>query len=306
MRRSAAVVLVVVTAGWGCGGRSSLYDSEGPTGTSSVGGTGQGGGGAAGRGGAGGAVSVGGGGGHRVEVCGDGSLDPGEDCDLGPQNLDTPALRVTQGTFFADVMPLDRVGDAKLFYSYQNGGSHTLLEAVGESRLFLYRDSSTGLLSLFANHGIDPIASGQDQPEGRLEMSFEGLPEATFVAVADDDPQELAKDSTTTATGKWHFIHNTDGGVLSGLPFPGAWSVTVTPRFLQGIASFVWIDAEEMRIELSLDEPVTITSFDARSSCRTDCTVPFCGDGVVDGGELCDDGNTQGGDGCATDCASLD
>lgn len=35
------------------------------------------------------------------------------------------------------------------------------------------------------------------------------------------------------------------------------------------------------------------------------CTsLPACGDGVVDAGEVCDDGNTQGGDGCAGDCLS--
>jgi cysteine-rich repeat protein len=33
--------------------------------------------------------------------------------------------------------------------------------------------------------------------------------------------------------------------------------------------------------------------------------VPACGDGILDGGEVCDDGNTVGGDGCAADCSSL-
>ena len=28
-----------------------------------------------------------------------------------------------------------------------------------------------------------------------------------------------------------------------------------------------------------------------------------CGDGIVDGGEQCDDGNTQDGDGCSSSCA---
>ena len=40
--------------------------------------------------------------------------------------------------------------------------------------------------------------------------------------------------------------------------------------------------------------------------CAADCTieppVPFCGDGNVDSGEECDDGNTDDGDGCAADC----
>jgi CSLREA domain-containing protein len=39
-------------------------------------------------------------------------------------------------------------------------------------------------------------------------------------------------------------------------------------------------------------------------ACRTDCTLPICGDGVVDtgAGETCDDGNTVDGDGCSSSC----
>jgi cysteine-rich repeat protein len=36
--------------------------------------------------------------------------------------------------------------------------------------------------------------------------------------------------------------------------------------------------------------------------CRTDCRMARCGDGVIDGGELCDDGNTVSCDGCTFDC----
>jgi len=34
--------------------------------------------------------------------------------------------------------------------------------------------------------------------------------------------------------------------------------------------------------------------------CRDDCT--FCGDGIIDSGEDCDDGNDVDGDGCPNDC----
>ena len=37
-------------------------------------------------------------------------------------------------------------------------------------------------------------------------------------------------------------------------------------------------------------------------SCRMSCTLPFCGDGVRDSGEDCDDGNFYNGDGCSSDC----
>jgi cysteine-rich repeat protein len=39
-------------------------------------------------------------------------------------------------------------------------------------------------------------------------------------------------------------------------------------------------------------------------SCRTNCTFAHCGDGVVDTGEMCDDRNNVGGDGCSADCLS--
>lgn len=37
--------------------------------------------------------------------------------------------------------------------------------------------------------------------------------------------------------------------------------------------------------------------------CRPDCRLPRCGDRVVDRNEVCDDGNTQPGDGCTQLCA---
>ena len=39
--------------------------------------------------------------------------------------------------------------------------------------------------------------------------------------------------------------------------------------------------------------------------CPADCTPP-CGDGVLDPSEACDDGNTLDGDGCSADCSTLD
>lgn len=37
--------------------------------------------------------------------------------------------------------------------------------------------------------------------------------------------------------------------------------------------------------------------------CAPDCLAePFCGDGVVDAAEECDDGNTESGDGCEEQC----
>lgn len=39
-------------------------------------------------------------------------------------------------------------------------------------------------------------------------------------------------------------------------------------------------------------------------ACRTDCSLPSCGDGVTDTGEECDDGNADDSDGCTSLCTS--
>ena len=37
-------------------------------------------------------------------------------------------------------------------------------------------------------------------------------------------------------------------------------------------------------------------------ACTNACTNPVCGDGIVQAGEACDDGNSNNGDGCTNDC----
>ncbi len=39
-------------------------------------------------------------------------------------------------------------------------------------------------------------------------------------------------------------------------------------------------------------------------TCNTSCLVIFCGNGLVEGDEACDDGNVVAGDGCSPDCSS--
>ncbi|MEO1483574.1 MAG: DUF4215 domain-containing protein [Myxococcota bacterium] len=43
---------------------------------------------------------------------------------------------------------------------------------------------------------------------------------------------------------------------------------------------------------------------DTADRCRSDCSPPRCGDGILDSDEVCDDGNLVSGDGCSGDCLS--
>lgn len=84
-----------------------------------------------------------------------------------------------------------------------------------------------------------------------------------------------------------------------------AWRITVTPRFTAGISTWGWVKDDGTRIPLNRNEPITIEALDTSSLCRSDCSVPRCGDRRFDAGEVCDDGNTVDGDGCSADCRRL-
>jgi len=129
------------------------------------------------------------------------------------------------------------------------------------------------------------------------------LPGGTFVAVSDDTKKEFSLVEPTMARGDWTFEGNSDGGGLSGLPFPGSYTIEIVPTFLQGIDRWVYLDGDGEPVELVREASAKIISFAVPSACRLNCTVPRCGDGILDAGEVCDDGNADPGDGCAPDCA---
>jgi cysteine-rich repeat protein len=74
---------------------------------------------------------------------------------------------------------------------------------------------------------------------------------------------------------------------------------------MQGVSTWGWVRDDLQRIPLKIGETITIEAFDQSTACRKDCTIPRCGDKILDGGEVCDDGNNVDGDGCAANCKSL-
>ena len=237
--------------------------------------------------------------------CGDGFVQAGvEECDSGAANGDRPALAVVQGPLLEAVTPVARPQSVVSFWAYESASAHTGLEALETSKLFLYRDLSGGALSLCTLHGIDVDTTGIEQPESRVLGDFLHLPDGAFVAVADDRPEEFDMVGATQASGDWKFHRNTDGGAVSGLPFPGDWAVEVNMTFLAGITTWVFIHDAQGSTSIPLDSGQTAIVVARTDSgvCRLDCTVPRCGDGRLDAGETCDDGNTTGGDGCPAGC----
>ncbi|MEZ4227340.1 MAG: hypothetical protein R3B13_40760 [Polyangiaceae bacterium] len=234
--------------------------------------------------------------------CGNGVTEPGEQCDLGPGNQDRPAFLLQQGAVNVPVTPLDTGSNAVNFYGYSSASSHTGFEELMASRIILHRNVNGGQLSLIMHHGIDFNSSGLSQPSTQVKAVLSGLPSQTFVTVADDTLSEFNKDSSTSAFGAWQFAQNSDGGALSQLPIPGNWIINITLGFSPGINDLAFVHGNASFVNLNLNQSITLIANDSPAKCRMNCTIPVCGDGILDGGEVCEPALTKN---CAPGCKSL-
>lgn len=239
--------------------------------------------------------------------CGNGIVEGEEECDLGDDNADRPALELLHEALVnarRPVMPVDRPLSVAAFYDYRSESSHTGFEERNLSALFLHRDTRTEVLAVVSHHGIDEDESGITLPHGLVDLDMSGLPDGAEIAIGDEE-RELFLTATRELRGRFEFWRNTDGGALSPLPFPGDWKIDVTVDLELGITRWAYVLADGTLVGLDDDLVASLVAHSTPSRCRTDCKIPRCGDRFVDGGEVCDDGNTLDGDGCASNCLSL-
>lgn len=197
-------------------------------------------------------------------------------------HINTPLIfTLTQGSMTVAIPPVDRDEDMVSFYDYYSASSHTGFEKAYESKVFLYRDTITNDLHLIITHDID------DGPSALSEVYFDlsGIPPGAYVSQTDDtshcwDPPRCEEFSLAypDREGQWRYYHNTDGGVLSGLPLDSPWCITITPQHWLGIDRWVYHFASGDAIELDMNLPVTM--------CYTPPPIPPDDVTIDEGGQV--------------------
>jgi hypothetical protein len=123
------------------------------------------------------------------------------------------------------------------------------------SKIYLYRDSTTGELSLIMHHSafdsFDQVMS--------VDFNLEGVPEGATTALSDDIRLsgfwEFNLDNEPE--GSWIHNKNSDGGIVGQLPTDEPWCITVNPNFIQGIDRWEYQTPGGV-IGLDMNTPLTI------------------------------------------------
>jgi len=184
----------------------------------------------------------------------------------------TYVYTLTQGNFTQTIPAVEKAQNPTSFYNYSSYSAHTGFEKPFEGKIFLYRDIITNDVSLFIIHDIDGnvyypgIGYNSGSPNAYCSMNLTGIPSGAYLAQS-DDPFEFTL-SGSNAQGKWHWLYNTDGGAIGGLPTDTSWSITITPTYWWNVSNWVYHYASGENITLDMNSPITI-SYQAQTEPTT-------------------------------------
>ena len=180
----------------------------------------------------------------------------------------TFVLTVTQNGQQHLIVPIEGSQDVVTFYNYDSDSTQNGLADDGVSMIYFYRCTTTGELSLVMHHSCDNSARDYH----RVDFDLDGVPSGAYVAVSDDPdhtwnpdrPDGREFDLGLEPEGNWEHYHNSDGGVISGLPVDQSWYISINPNFIEGIDRWEFLTGSQTAmvqaaesIPLDMNEPLT-------------------------------------------------
>jgi hypothetical protein len=160
---------------------------------------------------------------------------------------------VTQMGVTQVVNPVENAQTSVDFYDYFSASGHNPFMEDGVSKVYLYKNTDTGVLSLIMHHSID------NTPDTGLKTNFnlEGVPAGATTAFSDDPvhtwnasrPGGREFDLTLEPEGNWRHGRNSDGGIIDNLPTGDGWCMKIYPEFISGIDEWQFLTSNGPAVE---------------------------------------------------------
>ncbi len=170
------------------------------------------------------------------------------------QDMDDDGIK---DTYLGQVTTFNEGVDVVTAYDYYSYSSH-MTEPAPEaytSKVWLYKDEPSKV-SLGMFHDIDGGGSPNNFVSWDISIVY-----ATSQVTFADESHELVADYSYPYLyyGRWHYWHNTDGGIITVDELPG-WYATIEPNEFGDVERWIVASADGNDIELNMDHRAFITT----------------------------------------------
>jgi cysteine-rich repeat protein len=225
----------------------------------------------------------------QIVVCGNGTVEPGEQCDDGNTTNGDGCNSLCKSEAFAEIEPNNTPAQALANGPFPANTLWTgAIGAIGDQDYYALLVTSAVDLTIATYDGTGaPNCAAPHDTEIRL-FAANGV---TQLSSDDDTGPGLCSLTTAAANaGNRHLL-------------PGTYYISVEEHLNDSsIPDYIL----QVTTTAVCGNGVTegYETCDGGPGCSATCSViPICGDGVTSGAEGCDDGNTTNGDGCSSACA---
>jgi len=223
-------------------------------------------------------------------TCGDGVVDPGEECDLGVENSN-------EGVCTASCM-LARCGDGHVYVGFEecdDGNTSNTDDCVGLCKLAVCGDG-------YVHEGVEECDDGNDIEDDGCTSSCTAATCGDGILQSGEQCDDGNLDDTDDCPSTCQFAYCGDGYVQEGVEECDDGNDSYTDACIPVFCKLAYCG--DGYVQEGVEE-CDDGNLDDDDACPSTCTVAYCGDGFVQAGvEECDDGNDIDDDFCKNDCTT--